>query len=320
MNWKASIAAAVTLLLWSSAFAGIRYGLEAGYTAGHVVLIRFLSASLAFAVYALVKRVRIPRLRDVPVIAVLSFCGISIYHIALTFGELTVPAGTASLIIATAPAFSALLAAFALRERLNLVGWGGILLGFVGIAVIAFGSGTGPAFTRGALLILLSALGTSVFFVYQKPLFARYSPIDMTAWFTWFGTIPMLWFLPGLLVQIQHAPVQATLVGVYVGVFPAAIAYGAWAIALSSGRIGLVMSTLYLEPVLAILVAWVWLGEIPRLLSLLGGLIAIVGVIVTNVWGRGRSDDRAAQATEAVLAEAVANMAPGDGETICEKG
>lgn len=300
MNTKAVVAASVTLLLWSSAFAGIRVGLAAGYTAGHVVLIRFLSASLVFAIYAAVRGVAIPRLRDVPVIAALGFSGISVYHISLTFGERTVPAGTASLIIASAPAFTALIAAVALSERLNVFGWLGIALGFGGVAVIAFASGHSPSFTMGALLLVLAAVGTSFFFVYQKALYTRYSPIDMSAYFTWFGTIPMLWFTPGLFHQIANVPIGGTLTSIYIGVFPAAIAYGAWAIALSSGRAGVVTSSLYLEPVLAILVAWIWIGEVPHLLSILGGALAIVGVVITNLWGH----DRTAPNTALIYAQA----------------
>lgn len=288
LNAKAVIAVSVTLLFWSSAFAGIRYGLDEGLTAGHVVLIRFLSASAVFAVYAVVRRVPVPRWRDLPLIAVMGFSGISVYHICLTFGERTVPAGTASLIIACAPAFTALIAVFALGERLNVFGWAGLALGFAGVGVIAFASGHSARFTYGALLILAAAIGTSFFFVYQKSLYQRYSPIDMSAYFAWFGTLPMLWFLPGLGRQVAQAPLSATLVCVYIGVFPAAIAYGAWAIALSSGKAGVVTSALYLEPVLAILLAWLWLGEVPRLIAIVGGALAVAGVIVTNVLGHGR--------------------------------
>ncbi len=289
MSVKAVVAASVTLLLWSSAFAGIRVGLAAGYTAGHVVLIRFLSASAVFVIYAAVRKIAVPRLRDIPLIAVLGFSGISVYHIALTFGERTVQAGTASLIIASAPAFTALIAAFALSERLNRLGWLGIGLGFGGVAVIAFASGHSPSFTYGALLLVLAAVGTSFFFVYQKALYTRYSPIDMSAYFTWFGTIPMLWFTPGLIHQVAHVPVSGTLTIIYIGVFPAAIAYGAWAIALSVGRAGVVTSALYLEPVLAIIVAWIWIGEVPHLISILGGALATAGVIVTNLWGHEKT-------------------------------
>lgn len=289
MNGKAIAAVAVTLLFWSSAFAGIRQGIEGGYTAGHLVLLRFLSASAVFVIYAMVRRIRIPARKDWLRITLLALTGISVYHITLTFGERTVPAGTASLLIAAAPAITALIAAIVLREELNWIGWGGIAIGFGGIALITTASGMSSGLHADSLLILISAVATSFFFVFQKPLFQRYSAIELTAYFTWIGTVPMLWFLPGFAHDVQHASAAATWSGIYIGVFPAAVAYVAWAVALSLGRAGAVASSLYINPVLAIFIAWIWLRELPTGLALVGGAIAIAGVIIVNLWGKSVS-------------------------------
>jgi drug/metabolite transporter (DMT)-like permease len=290
---KVWIAVAVTLLFWSSAFAGIREGLIGGYSPGHLVLLRFLSASIVFILYALwpKSKIRLPMKKDILPIAILGWIGISVYHISLTYGERTVAAGTASLLIAAAPAFTALIAAFVLKERLRVIGWIGIVVGFLGIALITFGTNGSFGVSPNALLVLLSAVATSVFFVYQKPLFARYSAVELTAYFTWAGTLPMLIFLPGMFQQMHTATLEATISGVYIGVFPAAIAYVAWAIALSGGQASTISSALYINPVLAIFIAWIWLGELPHLLSIIGGVIAIIGVIIVNVWGMNKEKE-----------------------------
>lgn len=98
----------------------------------------------------------------------------------------------------------------------------------------------------------------------------------------WAGTLRMLVFLPGLPAVIRDAPPSATWSVVFLGVFPAAIAHILWTYAQSRLPVSVATSFLYLSPVVAILVAWIWLREWPAPLSLLGGLLALAGVILVN--------------------------------------
>lgn len=287
MDSRTLSALLITLLFWASAFTGIRVGLR-GFGPGELALLRFLVASLILGAVAWTRGMRMPRPTDWPAFFALGLFGITIYHTALSFGEISVQAGTASLIIAADPMFAALLASFFLGERLSVWGWAGIVLSFIGVLVITLGTGAGLSVSPGAFWVLLAAASASIYFVFQKPLLTRYSSIELTSYVIWAGTALLMVFFGGLWHELPHAGSASILSIVYLGIFPGAIAYATWSYALSRAPIALVTSFLYLSPLLAILIAWTVLNELPSILSLFGGVVAIGGVVLVNSRGRVR--------------------------------
>ncbi|MBE3558209.1 MAG: EamA family transporter [Ktedonobacteraceae bacterium] len=282
---RAALSLTITLLFWASAFAGIRAGLQ-GYSAGALVLFRFLIASAALLIYALITHMRLPDLRDLPAMFLLGLIGITGYQVSLTFGELSVSAGTASFLVASVPCFTALLALFFLKERLSVWGWLGIIISFLGVALISSGSGGGFSFTPGALLVLLASLSESFYFIAQKRYMRKYNALQLAAYTMWTGTFFTLVFTPEMIQQIPLAPLPSTLSIVYLGIFPAAIAYVTWAFTLSRMPASIATSFLNISPVLALLISLVWLNEIPTWLELGGGLVVIIGVLIVNTRGK----------------------------------
>ncbi len=278
---RALVAIAVTLLCWASAFAGIRASL-ATYTPGEIALLRFLVASAVLSVYAVFTRMRLPKKRDLGAISLMGFLGITAYHLLLNYGELTVTAGAASLLVNTAPIFTALLAIAFLGERLSLNRWVGIAISFTGVVLITGGEAKGLTVDWGASLILLSAVCISGYMILQKSFLRKYSALQLTTYIIWAGTIFLFPFLPSLIKTLPTAPISATIAVIYLGVFPSAIAYATWAYVLAQIPASRAATMLYLVPVLAILVAWVWLSEVPTVLSLIGGGIVLSGVVLVN--------------------------------------
>lgn len=115
---KVYFAFTITIILWASAFPVIKLALS-DFSAVHLSSLRLSIASLILLILTIIKKIPIPDFKDIPIILLLGFCGFTLYHIALSFGEYYVSAGISSLIVSTTPIFSALLATYFLKEKFS---------------------------------------------------------------------------------------------------------------------------------------------------------------------------------------------------------
>jgi drug/metabolite transporter (DMT)-like permease len=271
----------IALLTWSSAYAAIAYAL-ASFTPGEVALARLSIGSLCFAVLLLVKRVPLPARRDWPALAALGVVGLSVYHLCLNTAETKVASGTAAILISLVPAATAALSAVWLRERLSPRTLTGLAVALLGVVVVVLTSGKQVKVEPMAALVLVSVLSSAVFFVGQKPFFAPNSMLGVTG-FTFFagtlGTLPFGLDLPHALAAAPASHIGALL---WLGIAPTFIGYIAWNAALHRASASQVSSFIYFSPPIAVLIGWVWLGERPTLLTLVGGVITVGGVVLAN--------------------------------------
>src|SRR5690349_14982861 len=109
MDGRTAVALVVTLLLWGSAVVGIRATLRE-YPPGALALARFVIASATLSILAIPRKLRIPDRSDFPAIALVGLLGVTAYHILISYGLVSVEAGAASMLVNTAPVFTAFLA------------------------------------------------------------------------------------------------------------------------------------------------------------------------------------------------------------------
>ena len=273
---------AFTILIWGTAFPAIRLGLES-YTPEHLTLLRLLIASFILLLFSFIYKLRLPDLKDIPAIFIFGALGFTIYHIALNYGEKTVNAGSASLIISVTPIVTAILAFVFLNEKMKLNGWIGGVMSFAGIALISFSQGDAIQLNSGGLFILLAAISESLFFVFQTSYLKKYGFLPFTIYTILSSTVCMLIFLPGVYQEILAAPLEVNLSVIYLGVFPTVLPYIALAYIISHAGASEATSSLYLTPITACFIAWIWLGEVPTLVSIIGGGITILGIVIAHI-------------------------------------
>ncbi|MEV5439155.1 DMT family transporter [Streptomyces sp. NPDC052682] len=291
---RAAGAAAVTVVLWASAFVSIRSA-GAAYSPGALALGRLLAGAVALGAICLVRREgRPPRAawRGIAVSGVLWF---GFYMVALNWGEQQVDAGTAALIVNLGPILIALLGARLLGDAVPPRLLAGMAVSFAGAVTVGLSmSGEGGASVLGVVLCLLAAVAYAGGVVAQKPALATASALQVTTYGCLAGAVVCLPFAGQLVREAADAPVSATLNMVYLGVFPTALAFTTWAYALARTTAGRMGATTYAVPALVVGMSWLVLGEVPGPLTLAGGALCLAGVAVSRSRAAGRTVARGA--------------------------
>lgn len=283
MSTSVKICLVTSILLWASAFVGIRVALSAFSPEG-LALLRFTVASMCMVLLYLRipnKTVRSPR--DMLKMMSLGAIGIGIYNITLNHGELTVASGVASFIASQTPIISAVIAVVLLNEKMTTMRMLGLMVSILGVIVMTVSRQDGFSWDPNIFYLLLATLSGSIFTIGQKTFYKKYHPIEVTAFGVWGGTLFLLSQAASLNYDLhEHATWATTAVVIYLGIFPGAIAYVAWGYVLNKIPVVRASSFLYFMPFLATLLGWLYLGESVIWQSMLGGVLAVAGVALVN--------------------------------------
>lgn len=268
----------LTMTFWAAGFVSIRIGLHGGYTPGPMGLFRYLTASvcMAFIYFRLPNRQRV-RWRDLPLILISGAVGIGLYNVAINYGELTTTAATASFIVAQTPIFVILFAFLFLGERLTWRDTMGLIISFMGIVIIAMAQHSGMKYNAGIWFVLVATIAGSYYTISQKQLLGRYSALEAATFAIWGGAASMLYYFPTMIKEVHVATTWATANVIFLGIFPAAIAYSCWSYVLGHMRASDAVLSQYFLPFLTTIIGFIVLQELPGFWTSVGGIIAIAG-------------------------------------------
>ena len=279
-------AAMLATILWASAFPATRYALNY-YSPVSLMVLRFGAASISLIVVGMIKKISLPKLKDLPYFVASGLSGVFLYSFLFNTGSVSVPAGVSSFIITTSPVFTLLLTRIFLKEKLRPICWLGVLISFCGLAAVTLTQTAEFSFDIGVVLVICAAISSGIYSTVIRILTKNYSALETTTYTIIAGTLGTLLFIPNAIREIPYSNLTVNLVVVFMGVFPAALAYLAWSYALSKAKkTAHVTVFTYLIPLISAFIAYLWLGETLSIFTFIGGLVIIAGMLLTNIFDR----------------------------------
>jgi drug/metabolite transporter (DMT)-like permease len=169
-----------------------------------------------------------------------------------------------------------------LGERLTWAAALGSVVALGGVTVVSLAR-SGISVAGGIALVVAATLAQGIYHPLIKPLVARYSSIEVATYTMIAGTVMSLPLLPWGWASLVTAGTGAWLSAIYLGLLPSALGFVLWGVAVRALPVAASTSLLYLVPGVAVLIAFLWLGELPTRGEAIGGLVILAGVaLLTN--------------------------------------
>jgi drug/metabolite transporter (DMT)-like permease len=260
------------------------------------VAFTFLRYGLAsFALLVILRwsegEIRLPR-PDTLRILIMGGLGFGLYQILWTTGLQSIPAGDSALIIASTPVLVAVLAVVSGADTLTPLKFAGAVLSFLGVVVV-IAAGVGISLSgsaAGSALTLAAATCWASYTVLAAPVLRRHSPLVLTTWATIGGTLVLVpvgvaqLLAPGALDAVWAGRLVPIVLAIaYSGLLAAAVAN---IIVFNGVRLlgpTRVITLQSFVPAMAVVLAFVFLGEPIRPAQVVGGAVIVLGVALTRL-------------------------------------
>ena len=277
------------VLVWGASFIATKVALR-DISPITVVWLRFAMGVVILGVAVMArKQFALPKRNEWIYFALLGFLGITFHQWLQSTALTTSRASTTAWIVAATPVFMALLGLLILREKLNWLQTGGILLAATGVILVVSNGDLaslelGKFGAPGDILVLISAFNWAVFSTLSRRGLASHPATRMMFYVMTFGWIftSILFFSGPSVKEIPGLTLNGWLGVSFLGIFCSGLAYIAWYDALQALPAAQLGAFLYLEPPVAVIVAALILTESMTWAALFGGAIILFGVWLVN--------------------------------------
>lgn len=284
---SAYLAWAAICVLWGTTYLAIKIALE---TVPPMLIggVRYLIAGPLLLTFLRLRGDTLPARRTWPMYAVLGFLMLGVGNGGVVWAEQYVPSGLAAVIIATSPFWMvAVDSVVSGTERLTAQHWVGLLIGFSGIVMLVWpdlvaGGAAGRNMLIGIGALQLACLGWSLGSSYGKRSATQDPPIQVAAmqmltgglWMTAMGTMLGEWS--------RFDPSWRSLTAIlYLALFGGLAGFAAYIYALAHLPVSFVSLYAYVNPVIAVALGTVIMGEAftPRMMVAVAVILAGTAIV-----------------------------------------
>ena len=271
----------IAIFFWATAFVLTKVVLkEVDVTT--LGVLRYFFASIIVIFILIKQKISLPALKDIPAFIFAGFSGYAGYIVLFNIATLLSSPSTLSVINALAPAITAIVAYFIFNEKIKIIGWISMGISFCGILILTLWNGT-LTVNKGVIYMLIGCVLLSLYNISQRYLTKKYSSFDVSMYSMLIGGILLVVYSPSSVRNIFSISFNSLILIIYMSVFPSIISYFFWTKAFEIAKHTTeVTSFMFVTPVLATLMGIIILGDIPKLSTLIGGVVIILGMIIFN--------------------------------------
>jgi drug/metabolite transporter (DMT)-like permease len=275
----------LAVIIWGASFIATKLALR-DLAPVTVVWLRFAIGVLILGIATTLRhQFALPKKQEWIYFAILGFLGITFHQWLQSTGLVTSQASTTAWIVATTPVFMAILGFIFLREKFDWRQVSGIILAFVGVLLVVTKGNINELFgghfgDPGDILIMVSAINWAIFSIISRRGLLKHPATQMMFFVMALGWLftSILFLFSGNIHDISNMTWTSLLAIGFLGFFCSGLAYIAWYDGLQQIPASQIGAFLYIEPLVAVIVAWIILGENLLLITLLGGAIILLGV------------------------------------------
>ena len=271
----------IAIFFWATAFVLTKVVLkEVDVTT--LGVLRYFFASIIVIFILIKQKISLPKLKDIPAFVFAGFSGYAGYIVFFNMATLLSSPSTLSVINALAPAITAIVAYFIFNEKIKIIGWISMGISFCGILILTLWNGT-LTVNKGVIYMLIGCVLLSLYNISQRYLTKKYSSFDVSMYSMLIGGILLVVYSPSSVRNIFSISFNSLILIIYMSVFPSIISYFFWTKAFELAKHTTeVTSFMFVTPVLATLMGIIILEDIPKLSTLIGGIVIILGMIIFN--------------------------------------